>query len=215
MLFSMRGSIFKRGFFFGIVSVMLATTMVIASSARAQNGIADSSLAYGRLRDAFGLRVGIIGNWLGNITPSIHNSSDDPPVGTGVRPSLEPYYEAHLAPGLTGVATLMLVYRSFAVLDLSDIRFESYGFNFSTRWEPAANVGLADRTHLYFQPGIGFDTFDDRVSFSVPLRAGTLLPMGTNTELELGALVTPELFLGVGPGMYYGITAGIRFLNAQ
>ncbi len=203
----MWGSLFKMKYFRYLLLVVLA-----ASNAHAQS---DSSVAYGRLRDAFGLRIGIVGNWLGTVAPAIPNNDDAPPLGTSVRPSLEPYYEAHLEPGLMANAALMLVYRSFAVLDLSDIRFESYGFNFSMRWEPAATSGLADHTHLYFQPGIGFDTFDDRVSLSLPLRVGELIPLGTNDEFEIGAIVTPELFFGVGPGMYYGITAGIRFINPQ
>lgn len=186
--------------------------MLISTQSNAQ---LDSNLAYGRLQDAYGLRVGIVGNWLGNNTPSIPNYADAPPIGTGFRPSFEPYYETHLEPGLTAVAALMLVYRSFAVLDLSDTRFESYGFNFSIRWEPAAPSGMASHPHLFFAPGVGFDTFDDRVSVGLPIHFGELFPLSSNSELEVSALVAPELFFGIGPGMYYGITGGIRFLNPQ
>ncbi|GEM_PF-5264206 len=188
----------------------LLLTAVAIGPAQAQ---VDSNIANGRIYDAFGLRIGVAGNDLGTASPAIQNPFDAPPVGTGIRPLLSPYYEAHLEPGLTAVASMMLVYRSFHALDLSDTRFESYGFNVGVRWEPACRNGRAASTHLFFLPGLGFDTFDDRVSVSLPLQAGALVPLGRATQLELSGIVTPELFLGVGPGMYYGITAGIRFIN--
>ena len=168
------------------------------------------------LVDAFGLRIGVIGNAFWSPAPPVANTFDPPPATNGVRPLVNPYYEVALLPGMTASANLMLVYRSFAVFGLSDIQFQSYGFNCSVRWEPSIARGEPmDERHYFLSAGLGFDTFTDRVSVSLPLSVGELFPLSQRMELELAGLVTYQQFLELGPGMYFGITAGIRFLNFE
>ncbi len=191
----------------------MAFALALVANLMAATAAAQTSL---RLEDAFGVRLGMVANSFWNSTQPTQNTFDAPPLTSGVRPALNPFYEAPLSRGLTASAELMLVYRSFAVLGLSDTRFESYGFNASCRWEPSVSAGgWYSQTHYYVRAGLGFDTFTDRVSVSLPISIGELFPLSNTSQFELAVLATPELFLGLGPGMYYGITAGIRFLNPR
>jgi hypothetical protein len=195
--------------------LFLVVVLLVAQSSRAQS-LVDSSYAVGRLHDAYGVRLGVVVNNFWNTVTPIPDHFDAPPLTTGARPMIDPYYEAPLTRGLTAAFDLLLVYRSFAVLDFSDTRFESYGFNGTIRWEPSVSnrdIALSSKMHPYFAGGIGFDTYTDRVSISLSLSGGELIPLSNTSELELAARVTPQIFLGLGPGMFYGLTAGIRFLN--
>ena len=184
---------------------------------RAQT-IPDSNYEIGRLHDAYGVRLGVIGNYFKTKNVPIPNTYDASSVTGGWRPALNPYYEAPLSRGLTATYELMLVYRSFAAFDFSDFLFQSYGFDCEVRWDPpvmAGDVAASQRTHLYYSCGAGFDTFTDRVSLSLPLSIGELVPFSNRAELEVAARVAPQLFLGNGPGMYYGIIVGIRMLDPK
>ncbi len=191
--------------------------LVYGSSALAQ-APSDSVLGSRWLQDAYGVRLGAIGNYFVNKSVQIENPFDAPPVKGGWHPVLNPYYEVPLTQGVTASYELMLVYESWSVFGLSDFNFQSYGFNCEFRWDPSASAGDAPaihRMHPYYSCGAGFDTYTDRVSISLPLSAGELIPFSNRTELELAARITPQLFLGNGLGMSYGITAGIRMLNPQ
>ena len=188
-----------------------------AQSSRAQS-LLDSNYTIARLRDAYGLRLGTVQNYFVNKNVPIPDPFENPPVQGGWHPAFNPFFEVPLMRGLTASYELMLVYKSWAVFSLSDFTFQSYGFNCELRWDPpvmAGDAAASQRVHLYYGCGAGFDTYDDRVSISVPLSAGELIPLSTRSELELAARVTPQLFLGNGLGMTYGITAGIRILNPQ
>jgi hypothetical protein len=199
-----------------LIPITVAYAALVCAGSACAQAIPDSNYKIGRLHDAYGVRLGVVVNEFGNKVPPIPNQFDAPPLMTGARPSLDPYYEAPLTRGLTASFDLMLVYRSFAVFGLSDFRFQSYGFNCELRWEPSVSEGDATasrRAHTYVAGGLGFDTFTDRVSVSLPLSVGALFPLSNTSEFELAGRITPQLFLGLGPGMYFGITAGIRFLN--
>lgn len=195
---------------------MVVCASGIALAVLSYAGTSAAQTVSAKLEDAYGIRLGVIGNAFWTAAPPLPNTFDPPPARTGVRPLVNPYYEVGLLPGMTATANLMLAYRSFAVFGLSDIQFQSYGFNCSVRWEPSVARGEAmDVRHLFLSAGLGFDTFTDRVSVSLPLSVGELYPLSQRVELELAGLVTYQQFLELGPGMYFGVTAGIRFLNFE
>jgi hypothetical protein len=205
--------IFSRPF---SVAFLLAG-LLCGSGAYAQ-ALPDSNHTIERLQDAYGIRLGVVGNYFKTKSVPIPNTYDAPSVTGGWRPALNPYYEAPLSRGLTASYELMLVYRSFSALNFSDFRFQSYGFDCEVRWDPPVTAGDAaasQQPHLYYSGGAGFDTFSDRVSLSLPLSAGELIPFSNRAELEVAARVAPQLFLGNGPGMYYGIIVGIRMLDPK
>lgn len=202
---------------FRSLSIAYMLTVLAAGSAWAQ-APPDSVLGPRWLKDAYGVRLGTIGNYFANKNVQTPNSFDPPPLIGGWHPVLNPFYEAPLTQGVTASYELMLVYKSWSVFGLQDFSFQSYGFNCQFRWDPSASAGDAiaiHRMHPYLSGGAGFDTYDDRVSISVPLSVGELIPFSNRSELEVAARITPQLFLGNGFGMYYGITAGIRMLNPQ
>jgi len=197
--------------------LLLLIVLCLAQSSRAQS-LPDSTQPLMRLNESYGLRLGVVGNYFANKVVHIPNADDPSPIIGGWHPLFNPYYEVPLMRGLTASYELMLVYKSWSAFSLSDFAFQSYGFNCELRWDPpvmAGDAAASQRMHLFYSCGAGFDTYDDRVSISVPLSAGELIPLSYRSELELAARVTPQLFLGNGLGMSYGITAGIRILNPQ
>jgi hypothetical protein len=198
-----------------ILFILIA--LCAAQALRAQS-ILDSNIAPMRLYDSYGLRLGTIGNYFANKNVQIGNPFDSPPLTGGWHPAFNPYYEVPLVTGLTASYQFLLVFKSWSVYGLSDFDLQSYGFNCELRWDPpvmAGDAAASQRAHIYYGCGAGFDTYDDRVSISVPLTAGELIPLSYRSELELGARIVPQLFLGNGFGMSYGITAGIRILDPQ
>jgi hypothetical protein len=200
-----------------LAMVLALAVIAVTSNARAQSP-PDSLFVTHDLREAYGLRLGTVGNYFANKNVQIPNPFDAPPAMGGLHPAFNPYYEAPLERGLTASYELMLVYKSWSVFGLSDFSFQSYGFDCELRWDPpvmAGDAAASQRMHLYYGCGAGFDTYDDRLSISVPLSAGELIPFSNRAELEIAARIAPQLFLGNGLGMYYGITAGIRILNSR
>ncbi len=200
------------------LAAIAATGSVWAQTPPSIVGDADSLFVTHDLREAYGVRLGTVGNYFANKNVQTPNPFDAPPIIGGWHPVFNPYYEAPLERGLTASYELMLVYKSWSVFGLSDFSFQSYGFDCNLRWDPpvmAGDAAASQRMHFYYGCGAGFDTYDDRVSISVPLTAGELIPFSNRSELEIAAHVAPQLFLGNGLGMYYGITAGIRILDPK
>jgi hypothetical protein len=212
---------FQRSYSLAIAFAFAATFLASGAWAQAPPSIvgdADSLFVPHALRDAYGVRLGTVGNYFAIKNVQIPNPFDVPTAMGGWHPAFNPYYEAPLERGLTASYELMLVYQHWSVLRLSDFTFQSYGFDCELRWDPpvmAGDAAASQRMHLYYGCGAGFDTYDDRVSISLPLSAGELIPFSNRAELEVTARVAPQLFLGNGLGMYYGITAGIRILDPR
>jgi len=179
--------------------LILVIFLSIAHVVRAQSvdSLAATPKAH-RTIDAFGIRIGLGAN----------------PFSPGVEPVINPYYEVPFSNTLFSME-LFLAYIDFSSFTSTvftgagPATLASYGFHANLRW-----LTEAESNRNYFAGiGLGFDVYQTRVSFGIPILFGELMDIGKTTQLDIAARATPLFYLGKNPGFSYGINAGLRFPN--